>query len=350
MMGISASAQEFNPHWYLQLRGGAAETIGETNFMDLLSPAADLSLGYQFTPVFGLRGNAMGWQAKGAMSGLETQTLLYKFNFAQAALDATFDIANMFNTNLDRFLSPYAYLGVGANMRFNNDEAQAIKAKGGSFEYLWDGKQFSPAGRAGLGFDIRLSDAIKLNLEAGVNALTDHFNSKKNERAGKLPDFDYQYTGLIGLKIALGPTKKAAPAPVVVPPPAPAPAPAPKPEPKPVVVEQPAPAPAPELQENIYFIINKWDIQASEVAKLDEIAAFMAQNPDTKVQLTGHADKATGTAQRNLFLSEKRAEAVTNELVKRGVDASRISSTFKGDTANPFATPEENRVTVCFVK
>ena len=43
-------------------------------------------------------------------------------------------------------------------------------------------------------------------------------------------------------------------------------------------------------------------------------------------------------------------QAVTNELVKRGVDKSRISSTFKGDTANPFATPEENRVTVCFVK
>ena len=148
-------------------------------------------------------------------------------------------------------------------------------------------------------------------------------------------------------------TKKAAPAPVVVPPaPAPAPAPAPKPEPKPEpVVVEPAPAPAPvELQENIYFIINKWDIQASEVAKLDEIAAFMAENPETKVQLTGHADKATGTAQRNLFLSEKRAEIVTNELVKRGVDASRISSTFKGDTSNPYATPEENRVTVCFVK
>ena len=136
MMGISASAQEFNPHWYLQLRGGAAETIGETNFMDLLSPAADLSLGYQFTPVFGLRGNAMGWQAKGAMSGLETQTLLYKFNFAQAALDATFDIANMFNTDLDRFLRPYAYLGVRPNTHHNTDAARAIEANRGSVEHL----------------------------------------------------------------------------------------------------------------------------------------------------------------------------------------------------------------------
>lgn len=356
MMGITVSAQEFNPHAYLQLRGGVAETIGETKFTDLLSPAADLSFGYQFSPVFGLRLNAMGWQAKGAMSAMEGKTELYKFMHAQGSLDAVFDLCSIFNENLDRFLSPYAYLGVGANARFKNDEAQALAQKGASFQYLWDGVKFSPAGRAGLGFDIRLSDAIKLNLEAGVNALSDKFNSKKNERAGKLPDMDYQYTALLGLKFALGPTKKAAPAPVVAPPPAPAPAPAPapkpepKPEPKPVVVEQPAPAPAPELQENIYFIINKWNIQPSEVAKLDEIAAFMAANPDTKVQLTGHADKATGTAQRNLFLSEKRAEAVTNELVKRGVDKARISSTFKGDTANPFATPEENRVTVCFVK
>ena len=357
-MGISASAQEFNPHWYIQARGGVGHTVGETAIKDLLSPAADLAIGYQFSPVFGLRGDFMGWQAKGAQNGLygTGSTEIYKFNFAQAALDATFDICSIFNENLDRFLSPYLYLGVGANLAFNNGEAQALATKGAPFQYLWDGKKFSPSGRGGLGFDIRLSDAIKLNLEAGINCLSDHFNSKKNERAGKLPDMDYQYTGLVGLKIALGATKKAAPAPVVVPPPAPAPAPAPapkpepKPEPKPVVVEQPAPAPAPELQENIYFIINKWNIQASEVAKLDEIAAFMAANPDTKVQLTGHADKATGTAARNLFLSEKRAEIVTNELIKRGVAASRISSTFKGDTANPYATPEENRVTVCFVK
>ena len=350
MIGVSASAQEFNPGWYIQLRGGAAETIGETAWTKLLSPAADLAVGYQFTPVFGLRGDFMGWQAKGAMNGFTTGTEVYKFNFAQAALDATFDIANMFNVNADRVFSPYVYVGFGGNARFNNDEAIAIAAKGGKFEYLWDDTQFSGAGRAGLGFDIRLSDAIKLNIEGGVNALSDHFNSKKNEAATKLPlDCDYQWTGLIGIKINLA--KKAAPAPVVVPP-APAPAPAPKPEPKPEpVVVEPAPAPAPvELQENIYFIINKWDIQASEVAKLDEIAAFMAENPETKVQLTGHADKATGTAQRNLFLSEKRAEIVTNELVKRGVDASRISSTFKGDTSNPYATPEENRVTVCFVK
>lgn len=349
MLGISASAQEFNPGWYLQLRGGVGETIGEAAWTDLLSPAADLSLGYQFTPVFGLRGDVLAWQGKGAQNGINGATELYKFNFAQLALDATFDICNMFNTNVERVLSPYVYAGIGANMRFGNDEAQALATKGANFEYLWDGTKFSPAGRAGAGFDIRLSDAVKLNIEAGVNALSDHFNSKKNE--GPAFDMDFQYTGLVGIKIALGKKPAPAPAPVVVPPaPAPAPAPAPKPAPEPVVAPAPAPAPAPELQENIYFIIGKWNIQASEVAKLDEIAAFMAQYPETKVKLVGHADKATGSASRNQFLSEKRAEIVTSELEKRGVAASRISSEFKGDTANPYPTPEENRVTICLVK
>lgn len=347
-MGFAANAQEFTPGWYMQIRGGVGETIGETKWTELLSPAADLSLGYQFSPVFGLRGNALGWQAKGAYTDL--QTTVYNFNFAQAALDATFDLCNIFNVNVNRLFSPYIYAGVGANFRFGNDEAVALAAKGASLEYLWDGSKVSAVGRAGAGFDIRLSDAVKINIEAGVNALSDHFNSKMNDYKIGPIDCDFQYTGLIGLKFAFG--KKPAPAPVVVPEPAPAPAPAPKPEVKPEPKPEPKPvvAPAPvELQENIYFIIGKWNIQASEVAKLDEIAAFMAENADTKVMLTGHADKATGSASRNLFLSQKRAEVVTNELVKRGVDASRIASEFKGDKENPFATPAENRVTICFV-
>lgn len=347
MLSISASAQDFNPGWYLQLRGGVGETVGETKWTDLLSPAADLAVGYQFSPVFGLRGDVLAWQGKGAIT--TTQTSVYKFNFAQLALDATFDICNIFNVNASRVLSPYVFVGIGGNARFNNDEAIALSNNFSGFEYLWDGSKISLVGRAGAGFDIRLSDRVKLNLEYGLNALSDHFNSKKAETT-KLP-MDWNHTALVGVKIALG--KKPVPAPVVVPEPepAPAPAPAPKPEPKPEPVVEPAPAPAPvELQENIYFVINKWDIQASEVAKLDEIAAFMAENPETNVKLTGHADKATGTAARNMFLSEKRAEIVTNELIKRGVDAARISSEFKGDNANPYATPEENRVTVCFVK
>ena len=56
---------EFRPHWYMQVQGGIGHTIGEGKFSDLVSPAAALSAGYRFTPVWGLRGGFSGWQGKG---------------------------------------------------------------------------------------------------------------------------------------------------------------------------------------------------------------------------------------------------------------------------------------------
>ncbi|MFA6813129.1 MAG: OmpA family protein, partial [Bacteroidaceae bacterium] len=41
----------FKPHAYLQLQGGAAYTLGEADFTDLISPAAALNIGYKFSPV-----------------------------------------------------------------------------------------------------------------------------------------------------------------------------------------------------------------------------------------------------------------------------------------------------------
>jgi hypothetical protein len=37
------SSVEFRPHWYGQIQGGAAHTVGETVFKDLISPAGALS-------------------------------------------------------------------------------------------------------------------------------------------------------------------------------------------------------------------------------------------------------------------------------------------------------------------
>jgi OOP family OmpA-OmpF porin len=45
----------FKKHAYLQLQGGAAYTLGEAKFEELISPAAALQLGYKFSPVFGMR-------------------------------------------------------------------------------------------------------------------------------------------------------------------------------------------------------------------------------------------------------------------------------------------------------
>ena len=49
-LSLSVKAQDFYPDWYFTIKGGAGETIGETTFDKLISPAAALNLGYQFTP------------------------------------------------------------------------------------------------------------------------------------------------------------------------------------------------------------------------------------------------------------------------------------------------------------
>ena len=82
---------EFRPHWYMQVQGGIGHTIGEGKFSDLVSPAAALSAGYRFTPVWGLRGGFSGWQGKGCWVNPRQE---YKFNYAQLNAEATFDIAN----------------------------------------------------------------------------------------------------------------------------------------------------------------------------------------------------------------------------------------------------------------
>ena len=337
----------FKPHWNIQLQGGAGYTIGEANYTELFSPAAALSVGWQITPSFGLRAVASGWQGKGhaIYNGVEK----YSFNYAQGALDVMLNLGNLFGGyKHDRVFNPYLFLGGGAAGGFSNG-ANNVKTVTPSeyFGYLWT-RMISPVGRGGLGADFRISDVISLSLEGNVNVLSDKFNSKK---AGN-PDF--QFNLLAGLKINLGkPYTKKVVAPVATPAPAPAPKPA-----APVVKEQPAPqepAPAPVIEKKIeevltFFELDKYDISPAEAAKLDEFAQWLSKNPDAKVSVTGYADVKTGNHPYNLRLSKSRANAVKDYLVKAGIAESRISSDYKGDTVQPFAVNEQNRVVISLVK
>lgn len=338
----NAQTKDFNGYWFLQLQGGAAHTIGETDFTDLISPSAALSVGYQFSPVFGVRLNANGWQGKGAVNTGTAQ--VYKYNYVEGGLDLMADLAAIFaGYKYDRTLNPYLFGGIGVNYAFKNDEANDLKAAFPKTDcYLWDGHNLSPALRAGLGVNIRLTDVLALNLEGNCSFINDHFNSKKGSYA------DFQIKALAGLTFSFGKSKPA-PAPVVVP--APAPKPEPKAEPKPVVEEPVEVVPEFEpLSRNVLFVINKWDIRDSEQLKIDEVVAALKEFPDTKVCVSGYADKETGSAKRNMFLSQKRSEVVAQSIVDAGIDKDRIITEYFGDTVNPFVTPEENRVAVCLVK
>jgi outer membrane protein OmpA-like peptidoglycan-associated protein len=61
------------------------------------------------------------------------------------------------------------------------------------------------------------------------------------------------------------------------------------------------------------------------------IVQVLKDNPDVKFEVDGHTDN-TGTSGHNLTLSQQRADAVKDQLVKMGIDASRLTSKGLGDT------------------
>ena len=102
--------------------------------------------------------------------------------------------------------------------------------------------------------------------------------------------------------------------------------------------------------ENIQFKIGKYAISKDEAAKIDSIVKVLNDYPEAVVCLSGYADKETGSSKSNMTLSKNRAEAVAKALVAAGIDESRISTEYFGDTVNPFNTPEQNRVVVTVTK
>jgi outer membrane protein OmpA-like peptidoglycan-associated protein len=94
---------------------------------------------------------------------------------------------------------------------------------------------------------------------------------------------------------------------------------------------------------NIFFETNKYDLKPESHTELDKLIDLMTNNPSLKIEISGHTDDQ-GTAQYNQTLSEQRAKAVNDYLVKHGIDQGRL--TFKGyGQTKPVATndTEEGR-------
>jgi len=58
---------------------------------------------------------------------------------------------------------------------------------------------------------------------------------------------------------------------------------------------------------------------------LDQLAQFLNEHPDRRVQIDGFTD-SVGSDSYNEDLSRRRADAVKSSLMSRGVDSSRIST------------------------
>ena len=372
LAGLTASAQEqkgtteyvFEPHWYVNIQPlGVQYTLGEISMGDLMSYNVQAAVGREFNKVIGGRFALNAWQSKAGskVSGVEYK---WKWNYIAPTVDITFNLSNLISgVNPNRVFTVGAFAGLGMNIGWGNSEAADVDAilrqtttarwqdddgqikTDNSYEagldYLWDGTKARFLLQAGLTGDIKINDKFAVTLEVSANTLSDKYNSKKAK------NWDWYFNALAGLKINLGPTYSTKFIP------------APEPEIRYVekivekVVEVPA-APAETaaepLRRDIFFLINKSNIRTSEASKVDDIVAYLNENKDAKVQVTGYADAGTGNDRINDRLAAKRADAVVAALKKAGISADRITFDSKGARVQPFADNDSNRVSICIAE
>lgn len=215
---------------------------------------------------------------------------------------------------------------------------------------------------AGVGLKAEITKQIALKLEALYM-----YKMNNNGVDGSNGEV-HNVAALAGLTFSFDEKAKAAPVVAAVAAPVVAAVVAPEPKPEPVVVPAPAPvakavvAAAPidsdkdgvmddkdkcpatptgfkvdaegcplKATLHLNFATNSNKVDAAGTAKVAAFASFLKDSPAYSASIVGHTD-STSSDVFNQKLSEKRAEMVKSMLVKEGVDASRLSSSGKGES------------------
>lgn len=352
---VNGNVYNFQKHWFVDVRAGAQYTLGEAKFGDLLSPNVQLGIGYQFSPVLGMRLQANGWQSKGGWAAYRENigdtpfSADYKFNYMAPGVDFMFNLSNLLcGWNPNRMVNATAFVGGGANLAWGNDEVNEIgshiqKLDNYNLEYLWSGKKVRPYGRAGIDLEFKVSKAVSIMFEGNTNIISDKYNSKKADNA------DWYFNALAGLRINLGKSytketkKKIEEAPVAVP----------VAEVKSQTTSQSAQAEkkVEQIRRDVFFRINSNIVSDAQDAKIKEVVDYLNKYPEAKVMVTGYADAGTGNDIINDRLSAKRAATVAKILKEKyGIAESRILEESKGARVQPFADNDMNRVSILIAK
>lgn len=76
---------------------------------------------------------------------------------------------------------------------------------------------------------------------------------------------------------------------------------------------------------NIFFDVGKFNLKDQSISEIQKVQELLAKNPQLKVQINGHTDN-TGDTGSNKSLSLKRANAVVDYLISKGVDPTKVSA------------------------
>ena len=341
MLGLAANAQTDEetityPQLFFGAQAGTQVTFTDYNNWELFTPTASFSFGSFFTPVVGARLNLNGAWNKGGYIDSE-EDFRYEYKYLTTDVDLMVNLVTLLGKKNWYPVNVYLIGGIGFNYAWDNDEAFARKDK---LILANDDSKYSHNGRIGAQVDCNISKHFSINLELTANTLKDRFNSKWHNKG------DWQLVGQLGVtyKFAAKKSKK---------------------EPKVTKAMEQEPAEVWETRQDtiwyddvvetpkdvngsttwtVFYDVNKTDFSAEE--QLANIGAFLKDWKDCKVEVKSYADAKTGNPQINLDLSKERMEKAVKALTDAGVPASSITSNYYGDTIQPFAENDKNRVTI----
>ena len=344
-------------HWFIELHGGAAmlpfgnKANGDAEFVDRISPVVSLSLGRWHSPYFATRLRGYAWNIY-SFDQPADQIVRYQNVFGAASLEFMFDVVNYFAPYREnRVFHLIPFVGLGAHMKFYsaNDE---------SGDKLGTENDYSGLLNGGLALKFRLGKRVDLNLEgqmmvsknnfqgtqtvhqpADVTALVSAGLTFKLGRVAFQPitPMDYELVNDLNGQISSLRAQNA------------------ELSKRPVSCPECPDALAPASTVNVIENVVAFRIGSAKIDKNQMInvynSAESAKANGGKIYLVGYADEQTGNPQINMDLSERRAEAVKNALINNyGVNPNDIVIDFKGDTVQPFATNEWNRVAIINIK
>jgi outer membrane protein OmpA-like peptidoglycan-associated protein len=81
---------------------------------------------------------------------------------------------------------------------------------------------------------------------------------------------------------------------------------------------------------DVLFDTGRAELKPGAIRPIEQIAAFLAQHPERKIQIEGFTD-SQGSEDYNLELSQKRADAVAMAIMQRGIEAERVRALGYGE-------------------
>ena len=358
-MAVSVNAQTVTEsktfdNFYIGINGGAqVKTTGEI-WMNNLNSNAGLRIGRWFTPVFGLaaEGNVyFNDHCKHFMPQSKTVA-----RYMNVGLIGTVNLSNWFAgyKGEPRLFEVVPVYGFGWGHTFGTDENYNVLTSKAGIDFTFNlGKakawqvyvepsmnwSLNGYGYEGVAYNINKS-AFQLNAgivykfknSNGSHNFTiaqlrdqneiDGLNSQINSLRSDLNDKDAQLSAkdkqIKDLQNALDECNK-----------------------KPKYVK---PATATNLQPTVLFRQGKAVVDKSQMPNIELIAQYMKNHPEAKVEIKGYASPE-GNKDFNQALSQKRADAVKNVLVKKyKIAADRLTTKGMGATDKLFKQVEFNRV------